>query len=105
MNYVKKILAMEPIAVQGVLRAVFVLIAAAGLTIPENFEVRTLAVVAAFYALVELVTTLWARTRVTPTAAVVERVKDDLVVAGPANEIPTGRVIRSAGEPDSLYDY
>jgi|GEM_PF-1486720 len=101
----RRVLAFEPVAVQAVVRAVFVLVGATGLAVPEVVEVRILATVVAFYALVEVVTTLLTRARVTPDAAVVERATTDVdslpvVVAGPANDvIPAGEVVRVHGVP------
>ncbi|MEV7973315.1 hypothetical protein [Cellulomonas sp. NPDC089187] len=62
----RRVLALEPVAVQAVLRAVFVLAAAVGLTVSQEVQSRMLAVVAAVYALVEAATTAWARSRVSP---------------------------------------
>ena len=94
---VRYVLTLEPVAVQAVVRAVLVLAAAVGLTVPEWVEPRAAGIVVAFYALVELLTTLRARARTTADAAVVERVVDGQVVAGPASELPTGVVVRPAG--------
>lgn len=68
MKYLRKLLDLEPVAVQGVARAVFVLAAALGLGIAEDVQTQVLAVIAAAYALVETVTTVWARSKVTPVA-------------------------------------
>jgi hypothetical protein len=62
----RRIVALEPVAVQAVARAVFVLAAAIGLGVSAEVQGRVLAVIAALYALIEAVTTLWARSRVTP---------------------------------------
>ncbi len=64
----RRIVALEPVAVQAVARAVFVLAAAIGLGVSAEVQGRVLAVIAALYALIEAVTTLWARSRVTPVA-------------------------------------
>lgn len=64
----RRIVALEPVAVQAVARAVFVLAAAIGLGVSAEVQGRVLAVIAALYALIEAVTTLWARSRVTPAA-------------------------------------
>lgn len=92
---------LEPVAVQAVVRAVFVLVAAVGVTVPEWLEPRIAAVVVAAYALLEVLTTLRARAKVTPDARVVEEVRPDgVVVAGPASELPTGHVVRQWGDVD-----
>lgn len=91
---IRYVLTLEPVVAQAVIRAVFVLVAATGITVPEWVEPRVVAVAVALYALVELLTTLAARRRVTPAATVVEQAVDGTVVAGPANEIATGTVIR-----------
>ncbi|WP_263117998.1 hypothetical protein [Cellulomonas sp. RIT-PI-Y] len=62
----RRIVALEPVAVQAVARAVFVLAAAIGLGVSAEVQGRVLAVIAALYALIEAVTTLWARSRVSP---------------------------------------
>lgn len=72
MHVIRRILALEPVAVQGVIRLLFVLLATAGLVIPEDVSGQILAGVAAAYALVEAATTLWARSKVTPTAKTAE---------------------------------
>lgn len=64
----RRIVALEPVAVQAVARAVFVLAAAIGLGVSAEVQGRVLAVIAALYALIEAVTTLWARSKVTPVA-------------------------------------
>lgn len=62
----RRIVALEPVAVQAAARAVFVLAAAIGLGVSAEVQGRVLAVIAALYALIEAVTTLWARSKVTP---------------------------------------
>lgn len=64
----RRLLDLEPVAVQGIARAAFVLAAAIGIGISEDVQTQVLAVIAAAYALVETVTTVWARSKVTPTA-------------------------------------
>lgn len=99
---VSYVLALEPVAVQGAIRAVLVLVAAVGLTVPEWVEPRAAGIVVAFYALVEVITTLRARKRSVPAAAVVEQVTPGgLVVAGEASELTTGEPIRPAGSLDN----
>lgn len=68
MGIIRKVLDLEPVAVQGIARAVFVLAAALGLGIAEDVQGQVLAIIAAAYALVETVTTVWARSKVTPVA-------------------------------------
>lgn len=95
---VRYVLALEPVAVAAVWRAVVAVLAAAGFTVADHVDARVAGTIVAVYALVELLTTIRARARVTPEARVVERVNDDgVVVAGPANELPTGSPIRDAG--------
>lgn len=67
MNVIKRILALEPVAVQGVLRLLFVLLATVGVTVSDEISGQALAFVAAAYALVEAVTTAWTRSKVSPT--------------------------------------
>ena len=68
MTIIRRILALEPVAVATVVRSFFLLLAAAGLTVPEDIATAVLATIAAAYALVEVATTAWARSKVTPTA-------------------------------------
>ncbi|MEP7763860.1 hypothetical protein [Sanguibacter sp. 25GB23B1] len=68
MTTIRRILALEPVAVATVVRAFFLLLAAAGLTVPEDIATAVLATVAAAYVLVEVSTAAWARSQVTPTA-------------------------------------
>lgn len=93
-QWIDKILSLEPVAVQAVIRAVFVLAGTIGLTVSDDLSGRVLAAVAAFYGLVELVTTLWARSKVTPQDKVVTTVAEDgALIAGPASPSPTGAVV------------
>lgn len=95
---VRFVLDLEPVAVQAVVRALLVLVGSVGLVVPEWVEPRVAGAIVAFYALVEVLTTLRARAKVTPSATVVELVTpEQVVVAGPASELPTGQVIRAAG--------
>lgn len=64
----RRLLDLEPVAVQGVARAVFVLAAAVGIGISDHVQGQVLAAIAAIYALVEAVTTAWARSKVTPAS-------------------------------------
>lgn len=89
---------LEPVAVAAVWRAVIVVLAAAGLVVSDQVDGRVTATITAVYALLELLTTIRARAKVTPVARVVEQVHDGAVVAGPANVIPTGVVIRPADD-------
>lgn len=96
---VRFVLDLEPVTVQAIIRAVLVLAAAVGIAIPEGVEPRSAGAVVAFYALVELLTTLRARAKSTPSAVVVESVQPSTgtVVAGPASELVTGTEIRQLG--------
>lgn len=91
MTILKRLLALEPVAVQGVVRLAFVLLASLGVTISDATSGQVLAAIAAAYALVEAATTLWARSKSTPTV-LVDQVKtpDGAVVAGPASWRATG---------------
>lgn len=94
----KRVLALEPVVVLTVIRAVLVLagavLAGFGLAVPETFEPWLVGVVVAFYAVVEAVTAAVARARATPNARVVQSVEPDgTVVAGPASPLPTGTVV------------
>lgn len=95
MSVIKRILALEPVAVQGVVRLLFVLLATVGVTVSDEVSGQALAFIAAAYALLEAVTTLWARSKATPTVTVVEKIDSaGDKVAGPANEtLPEGTVI------------
>ena len=86
-----RILAMEPVAVQGVVRLAFVLLATLGVTVSDEVSGQVLAAIAAAYALLEAATTLWARSKATPDAKVVAVVEPDgTTVAGPASPLPDG---------------
>lgn len=89
---------LEPVAVAAVWRAVIVVLAATGLVVSDQVDGRVTATITALYALIELLTTIRARGKVTPVARVVEQVQGGSVVAGPANAIPTGVVVRPADE-------
>lgn len=91
----KRVAKLEPVAVQSVVRAVFVLAATVGVAIPDEVQTKALGAVVALYALLEVAGALWARVRVTPSAKVVEEKVGKVVVAGPANErVPAGQGIR-----------
>lgn len=99
---VRYVLRMEPVAVTAVWRAIVVLLGSAGLSISDTLDGRVVAVVAAFYVLVELLSTIRARGKVYPAAKVVEAIDErgagtDVVVAGPASELTTGEYVRPAG--------
>lgn len=94
---VRYVLDLEPVVVQGLVRAVLVLVAAVGVTVPEWIEPRIAGVIVAAYAVVELITSAAARRRAVPVVTVVEQLVDDRVVAGPASELPTGTDVRAAG--------
>lgn len=97
----RRILSLEPVAVQAVARALFVLAGTLGLTISDDLSGRVLAAIAAFYALVEVTTTLWARSRVVPQDKVVQTVEPTgEILAGPASPAPTGTVVGYASAPD-----
>ncbi len=97
----RRLLSLEPVAVQAVVRAVFVLAGTLGLTIPDEVSGKALAAVAAFYALVEVATTLWARSRVTPQDKVVQSVEPNgEILAGPASPVTTGTVVGYAATAD-----
>lgn len=86
-----RLLAMEPVAVQGVVRLAFVLLATVGVTVSDEVSGQVLAFIAAAYALVEAASTLWARSKVRPDATVVAVVDEDgATVAGPASPLPDG---------------
>lgn len=103
MEWIKRVLALEPTVVQAVVRALFVFAGTVGLGVSDTVQGQVLVAIAAFYALVEIVTTTINRARVTPTVNVVEKAEGQAVVAGPANDlVPEGAVIRYAGGgPDS----
>lgn len=82
---------MEPVAVQGVVRLAFVLLATLGVTVSDEVSGQVLAAIAAAYALLEAATTLWARSKATPDAKVVAVVEPNgTTVAGPASPLPDG---------------
>lgn len=58
----------EPVRVIAAWRAVLVLAAAFGFAVPAGLDARGAAIIAAFYALLEVVSTSMARARVVPTA-------------------------------------
>lgn len=68
MTVVRRILALEPVAVAATIRALFAVLAAAGILIPEDISTAILGTIAAAYVLVEVATATWARSQVTPTA-------------------------------------
>lgn len=68
MTVIRRILTLEPVAVATVVRSFFLLLAAAGLTVPEDVTAAVLGTIAAAYVLVEVATSAWARSKVTPTA-------------------------------------
>lgn len=94
---VRYVLALEPVRVQAIIRAVLVFAALVGINVTEAVQLQVLAIVAGFYLLVEVITTSLARSKSTPDAKVVEVVEGGQVLAGPASELPTGQVIRDAG--------
>jgi hypothetical protein len=96
---VRYLLDMEPVAVAAVWRAVLVLAAAVGLTVPDVVDSRVTAGIVAFYALVEVVTTIAARRRSTPWAGAVEVVQDGQRIAGEASPVATGTVLGPAPTP------
>lgn len=65
----RRLLTLEPVAVQAAARSVFVLASALGIAVTEQVQTQVLAVIAALYTLVEAVTALWTRARVTPNAS------------------------------------
>jgi hypothetical protein len=94
----KRVLELEPVAVQAAVRAVLLLagavLAGFGLDLPDTIEPWLLGVVAAFYVAVEAVTTMLARRRATPDVKVVQTVEPDgRIVAGPASPAPTGATL------------
>lgn len=94
MQIIRRLLAMEPVAVQGVVRLAFVLLATVGVTVSDEISGQVLAAIAAAYALLEAVTTLWARSKATPDAKVVAVVEPDgTTVAGPASPLPDGTLV------------
>lgn len=88
---VKRFLALEPAVVAGFIRSIILLAGTLGLVIPQEVEGRAVAIFTALVVVVELGLGIYTRTRVTPTAKVVEQIADDgeTVVAGPANTIVT----------------
>jgi uncharacterized membrane protein len=111
--------ALEPVAVQGAVRAVLVvataLAAVFGFSLEtEDLEARLVVLVAAVWALAEVLGALWARRRATPNVKVVEavatpveRVEAGVVVpilAGEANPEPTGRVVGSMQVGPTRFD-
>lgn len=98
MTWIKRVLKMQPTVVQAVVRAVFVFAGSVGLVVADTVQGQVMVAIAAFYALVEVVTTAINHAKVTPVATVVEQEKDGVVVAGPANDImPAGAVVRPLG--------
>lgn len=101
------ILELEPVVAQAVVRAFFVLLgsvlALLNVSLPEGLEPGILVAVGALYAFIEVVTTVFARRRVTPDAKVLERVETTadsnlVVVAGPAaDQAQPGSVVRDYG--------
>lgn len=94
---IRRLLALEPVAVANVVRSFFLLLAAAGLVVPEEISTAVLATIAATYALIEVATAAWARARVTPDAKVVQVVDSSgVTVAGPASPLPDGTPVEQA---------
>lgn len=107
-RWVRFVLQLEPVAVQGIVRGVLVVAAALvgvfGLQLDTAaLEGRLVTLIAAVWALSELVGAVWARRRSTPTVNVVEAVPRPVstsavpvpVIAGPANErVETGAYVR-----------
>lgn len=94
----KRVLELEPVAVQAAVRALVLLVGAVlagfGLDLPDGIEPWLIGVVAAFYVAVEAVTTMLARSKATPDAKVVQTVEPDgRIVAGAASPAPTGATL------------
>jgi len=93
------VLALEPVLVQNMVRALFVLGATVGLVATDELQGRALAAVAAFYVLAEAAGAVWARGRAVPSVKVVETVEmDGTRRAGEASPLPTGEVVGSADD-------
>lgn len=106
--------ALEPVAVQGAVRAVLVvataLAAVFGFDLETgDLEAKLLVLVAAVWALAEVLGALWGRRRATPTVKVIEAAADpraleeggeSVVVAGGASPKPDGTVLGSVYRED-----
>jgi hypothetical protein len=102
----KRILTLEPVAVQAAVRAVLLLagavLAGFGLNLPDGIEPWAVGVIAAFYVAVEAVTTMLARRKATPDVKVAQIVEPDgRIVAGPASVAETGSTLGyTAADPE-----
>lgn len=108
------VLALEPVAVIGAIRAALVLGVAVWALFgyeldTSEVEPKLAAVVGAFYLLAEVLTGLWARGKATPNAKVIEAATDpraleeggeSVVVAGGASPRPDGTVLGSVYRED-----
>ena len=89
---VRRLLALEPVVVQAVWRALVLVLTTAGVVVSDAHLEQGLAIIGAAYVLAEAVGTVVTRARSTPLAATAARVssRSGDVVAGPAANVPTG---------------
>lgn len=91
---------LEPATLHAIIAALIIVLGTVGLdftTVGDKIETAW----GAIFAIIPLLQGLWTRSKVTPTAAVVEAAKvDGTVVAGPANDVvDTGNVVRLTTTP------
>jgi hypothetical protein len=93
-DFFKRLAAFEPVQLRAVLTALVVVLGTVGLEFAPIADKIDTAWVALF-AIIPIIQGLVTRPAVTPNAVVVEAVEDaDVVVAGEANEAPTGDFVR-----------
>ena len=94
-----KVRTFEPQLLRGILTAVVALAAMFGLELtPYADKIDEMWILV--FPLIPLIQAWWTRRVTEPTAVVVEKVEQNgTVVAGAANELPTGLEIRELGEP------
>lgn len=89
----------EPALLRAALAAIVVVLAAVGLDV-SDVTGRIDVAWTAIFAVLPLLQGWWTRQATTPTAVVVEQATPSgEVVAGPANELVTGIVVRHLGDP------
>ena len=103
---VRRLLALEPVVVQAVWRAIVLVLTTAGVVVSDAHLEQGLAIIGAVYVLAEAVGTVITRARAVPLAATAARVsaRSGVVVAGPAADVPSGtpvNVTRDLGPPPS----
>lgn len=90
---VRYVASLEPAAVQAIWRALVLLLTTFGVVISDANVEQGLAIIAAVYGLIEVVTTVATRRKVAPTA----KLPDDVQQAVKAGPLPGSRAAELAG--------